>query len=298
MRAGWLALVTVVAFALGGLSGPEAVAKPKRGHGSITEGLDCSTCHTADGWKLLGGSGEGGGFDHARTGFPLGGQHKRAACTTCHRKDKRITRVCAGCHEDAHEHRLSQSCDRCHSAVSWKGTRSIERHRLTRLPLTGMHALADCSECHQRRGSREWSSPPADCFGCHAKDYRRTNIHPSHTGVAGDPTRPPFPHDCSQCHRPTGWRPAFLPASQTQGLKSGLAMARAPASHEARFPLKSGKHRNASCNACHTSSAVPRAVRCDGCHAHDATRLRRLHRRVLGARGGSCLGCHPGGARR
>ncbi len=292
-----LCLATAVALVLGAFVEPRAEAKPK-GHGSITEGLDCSTCHTPDGWQLAGGTGEGGGFDHARTGFPLRGQHKRTACTTCHRKDRRITRVCAGCHEDAHEHRLSQSCDRCHNAVSWKSTRAIEKHRMTRLPLTGMHALADCSECHRRRGSREWSSPPADCFGCHANEYRRTDIHPSHTGVPGDPARPPFPHNCAECHRPTGWIPAFLPASQTQALKSGLAMARAPQNHEARFPIKSGKHRRASCSSCHASPGMPRAVRCDGCHAHSRTRLRRVHRRVLGALGGSCLGCHPGGARR
>jgi hypothetical protein len=169
---------------------------------------------------------------------------------------------------------------------------------MTRLPLTGMHAVAECSECHQRAGSRQWSSAPADCFACHAADYRRTDIHPSHLGAPGDPSRPPFSRNCSTCHRPTGWVPAFFPASRSQALKNALALAVRPAEHESRFPIRSGKHRAAPCDGCHTSPAVPRAVRCDGCHAHDRVQLSRLHRSVLGALAGSCLGCHPGGARR
>lgn len=262
---------------------------------SITKGLDCLACHTTSGWDLLGGTSSGeSGFDHARTGFPLRGRHRGVACTDCHTGERQVRRDCASCHSDPHQRRHAQSCDSCHSARRWEDVRSFERHRLTRLPLTGMHALLDCTECHRRQSERTFSSVPADCFACHAKDYRRSDVHPRHTGVPGDPSQPPFPRDCTQCHRPTGWTPAVVPASKSFGLAQSLTL---PRSHDMRFPISRGKHRGAGCGSCHVSLERPRNVRCDGCHAHSVLQLKRQHRRVQGAIG-SCLGCHPGGARR
>jgi hypothetical protein len=261
---------------------------------SITQGLDCSACHTTSGWDLLGGAPSGqSGFDHSRTGFPLTGRHRNAACTDCHNGKRKVTRDCAGCHRDSHRQRLGQACDSCHSAQSWHSVRAIERHRRTRLPLTGMHALADCTECHRRAGDNQWTGVPANCFACHANDYRRPDVHPRHTGTPGDPTAQPFSRDCTECHRATGWIPAVI-STKTFAVTQGLMSRRA---HDARFPISFGKHRTATCGNCHTSLARPRIVRCDGCHAHSPVRLKQQHRRIAGpAR--SCLGCHPGGARR
>ncbi|MCA9593395.1 MAG: hypothetical protein KC776_08785 [Myxococcales bacterium] len=265
---------------------------PKSPHSaSITSGLDCSACHTPKGWRLTPGRSSSGGFDHSVTGFPLTGRHRDTACTSCHKQNRKITRACVGCHEDSHRHRLGQACDRCHSARNFRDVRAIEKHRLTRLPLRGMHALADCTECHQRANQGVFSGAPADCYSCHANDYRRTDVHPQHIGVPG---QAPFPRDCTQCHRPTAWAPAFIPATfQFRLSQSPLA----PKSHELRFPIRTGRHRGFACNDCHVALAAPRLVRCTGCHAHSPTRIARQHQRVGPVRE-RCLHCHRGGRAR
>lgn len=263
---------------------------------TITQNLDCADCHTPTGWRILSGSGGAGGFDHARTGFPLTGRHAHAACTECHRAGRRMSRECAGCHEDAHQRRLGLACDRCHSARSWTGVAAIARHRLSRLPLTGMHALAACTECHQRTTQHQWRGVPADCLACHANEYRRQDIHPLHTGVPGDPSSPPLPRDCGLCHRATSWVPAFAPASFQ--FRTTAAALKKPDGHDLKFPISFGKHRSAECSDCHPAATAPRAVRCTGCHAHNPLRLQAQHAKVAGGARGQCLGCHVGGAAR
>jgi hypothetical protein len=161
---------------------------------SLIGDRDCSECHTPDGWSLSGGRGRG--FDHAETGFPLTGTHASVLCTSCHVAERKITRDCAGCHRDAHQGRMGVQCDQCHSSRTWNDTRAIERHRRTRLPLSGVHALLPCTSCHLRTTESTWAHVPADCFSCHEKDYRR-DIHPVHQG---DPALTPFPRDCERCH--------------------------------------------------------------------------------------------------
>ncbi len=269
----------------------KAGKKAKSPHrASITKGLDCSTCHTPSSWRLMPG-GSGGGFDHSVTGFPLTGRHRQTACTACHTGNRKMSRQCISCHEDGHRRRLGQNCDRCHSARSFRDVRAIEKHRGTRLPLTGMHALADCSECHQRSSQGQWSGVPADCYACHVKDYRRTDIHPLHVGAAGQPA---FSKECTQCHRPTSWTPAFVPASFRFRLSQSPL---APRSHELSFPIRVGKHRGLECSDCHVALRSPRLVRCTGCHAHNAARVSRQHRRVGPVRE-RCVHCHRGGRAR
>lgn len=181
-----LAVVVVACVAAAGAhdaARADGRSRKQARHASITEGLDCSACHTTRGWKALSedfgaSAGADGGFDHARTGFPLTGRHQHVACTGCHQGQERITRECSGCHTDVHERRLGQSCDECHDAKSFRDVQAIALHARTRLPLTGMHVLADCTECHRATGPRQWSGVPADCFACHADDYRRSDVHP------------------------------------------------------------------------------------------------------------------------
>lgn len=273
-------------------------AEPKNPHApSLTDGMECTGCHSTEGWSLA--AGRGGGFDHARTGFPLTGRHAQTACVGCHAPEHRLSRECVGCHEDPHERRMGEQCDTCHDARAWQLTSARKRHEQTRLPLTGMHAVAECTECHQRSASRQWSTPPADCFACHAKDYRRKDIHPLHIGGT-NPTRAPFPRDCGECHRAIGWSPAFVDPLQVQRLvgASSAALSRAPEDHELLFPIAHGPHRAAACEDCHSNAETfPRAVRCEGCHAHTPQKIQASHARVAGAvREGSCLHCHRGGA--
>jgi hypothetical protein len=287
-----LAASATAGAVLGARAQDGEVAPQRDRHASITEGLDCSACHTTAGWAM--GTGTGGrGFDHARTGFPLTGVHRMASCTDCHQAGLETRRDCASCHEDEHQGRLGRGCDRCHSSRAWADTRPLEMHRATRLPLTGMHALADCTQCHLRPGERAWSAPPAECVSCHAEDAARTDTHPDHLGRMG---AAPFPRDCAQCHRPSGWSPAIVPDPTMLPLVESLV---APADHEVRFPIRRGAHRGLSCDSCHASPDVPRAVECVGCHAHDRIRLARIHGgTAIPTDGAGCLACHPGGMRR
>lgn len=283
----------------GGREQAERGASKSARHRSITENLDCSACHTPHGWKQLAGGTGGDGFDHARTGFPLTGQHAHTGCVECHSGGRKLSRECSSCHVDAHQKRLGSQCDDCHTASSFLDVRALELHRLTRLPLTGMHALADCTACHQRQGENRFRSAPADCFACHARDYRRSDIHPLHVGGAGTPPSAPFPRDCGQCHRATSWAPAILASGDLRAKLAEGALQRAPESHELLFPLARGSHKGAACGDCHRSQALPQAVACTGCHAHGPVRLGEQHQSVPAfARGTACLSCHPGGAAR
>lgn len=295
----------VVATALAAFT---AWAGPSRGPGvkpsphraSITQNLDCSSCHSQTSWKMEGivAAGETA-FDHSRTGFPLTGRHRAAGCVDCHHGERPASRQCVSCHEDAHQRQLGQACDHCHGANAWADVSGIKLHRNTRLPLTGMHALATCTECHVRASENTWKGVPADCYACHAGDYRRTDIHPLHRGVPGDPTKPALPKNCAGCHRTTAWSPAFAPAMfQFREAAAGAqAQPLAVSRHDTVFPISFGKHRRIRCADCHLSEDAPRLVQCTGCHAHDAARLSRAHQRV-GVVTGGCLLCHPGGSRR
>ena len=234
-------------------------------------------------------------FDHAQTGFPLTGQHIHAACVACHSSARPIKRACVSCHEDFHRGRLSQACDTCHMPAGWRITRPLEVHRMTRFPLTGMHVLADCTQCHLRASEQKFTDAPIDCYGCHEQDYRRPGIFPVHVGTA---TSAPLPHDCSVCHRAVAWVPANVPASLIGSLGAVLqGPVTAPRDHDLRFPIL-GAHRTATCSDCHSSVAVPRAVRCVGCHAHDPLILTQQHKQPMATDGASCMSCHPGGVRR
>jgi hypothetical protein len=261
--------------------------------GSIVHDFDCDLCHSPEGWNV-GPShyrGKRAGFDHgAATGFELEGHHLSIPCMACHGQGRNPIPECANCHEDGHAGRLGRDCQRCHRPTDWRDVRAEEIHATTQFPLTGAHLRADCTECHRRVGERQWSSVPTDCYACHADDYRRTDVHPRHSGGAA-----PFPTDCEQCHRPTAWSPAVVDPAALPG-RAALTSAE---SHDLRFPLSYGPHRGASCDDCHVDPSARRAVRCTGCHEHNAVRLRVIH----GARIGSpettrCLACHPGGIAR
>ena len=315
-RGTWVAgagLMIVAAFVVAGVSveaqegqGERSEAARRRArHASLTAGLDCSACHGTDGWELTGATGAGG-FDHALTGFPLTGQHGRLACASCHQRGLDIARDCSSCHEDRHRRRLGQTCDSCHDASGWSSTETHAMHRRGRFPLTGMHALADCSQCHQRSDQGRYSDAPVHCYGCHAEDYLRSDVHPVHSGIGG---RPRFPTDCSLCHQTVAFSPAFVDPTmlpRTAGLRSaGLGSqqdalrAFRPREHDLHFPITFGAHRGVACASCHTSASVTAAVECAGCHAHNTARLAVQHRGRPVARSGlACLSCHRQGSRR
>jgi len=268
-------------------------ARPRPKGRDLTDQMPCSACHSTSAWRAKDAAGSAGKFDHSTTGFPLTGAHIAAACVDCHNATRALKRTCASCHDDFHRGRLSQQCDKCHSPAGWRVTRPSEIHRFTRFPLTGMHVLADCSECHVRASEQRWTDAPVACFACHEKDYRRPGIFPVHLGSA---TTAPLPRDCSVCHRAIAWVPAnAVVASTVASVRAALV---APPNHDLRFPISFGVHRTAVCSDCHSSEATPRAVRCIGCHTHDPVAIVQQHRGPVATDGAACLGCHVGGARR
>jgi hypothetical protein len=274
---------------------PEPRSSEGRG---VTDVIPCSACHTTTAWKGKDAPGEDLKFDHSTTGFPLTGEHVHAPCVACHNATRAIKRACVTCHQadDIHRGRLLQSCDGCHTPAGWRVTQPLEIHRMTRFPLTGIHVLADCTECHVRASEHRWTDAPIECFACHEKDYRRPDLRPVHVGT---PTSPPLPRDCSLCHRALAWVPAVAMGAVSSPLTSVASpLPAAPPGHDLRFPIAFGAHRTAGCDDCHASPGHPRAIRCIGCHAHDPVRLAQQHRQPIAADGPSCLTCHPGGARR
>ncbi|MCE9578491.1 MAG: hypothetical protein K8W52_35520 [Deltaproteobacteria bacterium] len=259
--------------------------------------MDCSSCHTPDGWKLSTAS-DGSGFDHDRTGFALRGMHAATSCVGCHTGARAMPRECTGCHQDPHQGRQGRACAECHVATDWRDTETLARHARSRMPLTGAHALLDCTACHRRTGERQWSDVPSQCFACHERDYRAATTHPNHVAptdpITHAPT-PPFSRECSQCHSTVTWASAVADGTLTGGLTIGGA----PANHDARFVISTGAHRGLACDSCHRDLARPAQVACTGCHAHEQVALLRQHRRIATGRAAqTCLACHPGGMAR
>jgi hypothetical protein len=255
-------------------------------HDGFVRDMDCSACHTANGWQLAQVAGTSG-FDHSRTGFALRGAHVQLPCTGCHTGQARPRANCESCHRDPHQGRNDGACAECHTATAWLDTAILERHRRTRMPLTGRHAMIDCTACHRRPGARAQRDVPADCYACHRAEYHATSVHPVHDGSAGSA---PFSRDCGQCHRTSAWEPAIAnPAAM-------LGTAARTIDHDAQFVLTTGSHRAAACTACHPDPRRTGLVRCDGCHL--ATALRAQHRVAVSRSAVACLGCHPRGAAR
>jgi hypothetical protein len=260
--------------------------RTKPAHGGFVDDLDCSACHTSDGWGLAATAGKSG-FDHDRTGFPLRGSHVQTTCSGCHTEKGKPATTCEGCHRDPHQGRNDGTCAECHTAVAWSDTSTLDQHRRTRMPLTGRHAALDCTACHRRSGERAFSDTPSDCYACHRAQYHAAALHPVHDGSEGSA---PFSRECSQCHRTSAWTPAVVdPSTQLR------AQART-GQHDAWFVLSTGSHRAAACDACHSDARRTRLVRCDGCH--DGSALRMQHRAPVARSVAACLGCHPRGASR
>jgi hypothetical protein len=284
---------------------PAAQPSAAKAHGGFVEDMDCAACHTPEAWSLAQTAGQSG-FDHDRTGFPLRSAHQQATCAGCHVGTAKPATTCVGCHRDSHQSQLGNACEECHRTTTWKDTRALEKHRTTRMPLTGKHAITECVACHTRGTERTFSAVPSDCYSCHRKAYHNANVHPDHDGDPADPSKPPFPRDCSLCHRTIGWLPAVtnpntLGNSLTARLRrvgaaSVMQTTQLQSEHDGFFVISTGAHRDAACDGCHIDPRRPRAVRCDGCHT--AASVTSQHKQPVSRAANACLRCHPRGARR
>ena len=297
MNARWRWLILSVCAAAGvafvALALPSAHVSGRK-HGRATLGMDCAVCHTPSGWKVQDKVTGTSGFNHDLTGFPLRGGHLRAACTQCHTGEKAVERSCASCHADAHGGRLGKACDSCHTVSSFQRTDAFALHSRTRLPLTGMHVLVDCNDCHRRMSSDNFRTVPSQCFACHEGDYRDSRVHPVHDGHTG---QPPFPRNCAECHTTAAFAPAVVDPARFAGTQ-GNALLLDVRAHDRQFVISRGPHQGAACASCHLEMREPRIVRCGSCHAHARAQLTAQHPNMGVPSDGSCMACHPGGAAR
>lgn len=193
-------------------------------------GPACADCHGNETWQVT-------DFDHlARFKFALEGAHASLDCHVCHTgvaKDQKLGTECVGCHraDEPHGGTSGRQCEQCHTATKWKDV-SFD-HDQSKYPLTGLHVVVTCGQCHT---TQRFNDAPKECVGCHAKD----DIHNGGLGK-----------DCGECHTPNGWKMwDFDHAART------------------RFPLL-GAHAKIGCADCHIrpQNVVKPSMVCGTCHA-------------------------------
>ncbi|MCB2204042.1 hypothetical protein KQI65_04780, partial [bacterium] len=230
-----------------------------------TFGLDCMQCHTTADWKTLKKDIE---FDHRLTGYTLRGNHASASCAGCHAETafSQLKTDCVACHEDQHRGEFGERCSDCHTPSGWRSpNEDVSRHQLTRFPLLGAHALADCQQCHVNQEEREYVNTPTECYACHQQDYEQAK-EPDH--IAGD-----FSRDCAQCHDmgDGGWKGAF--------------------EHPVIPFMQTAAHVNLECSDCHVSGYAGTPRDCFGCHEADYRAVQQPNH-VAGGYDRDCTVCH------
>lgn len=266
----------MAAFCVGLLVAPAAApgqetASPSP-HGRLLEGLDCSACHTSQGWRPLK---ERLDFNHSRaTSFPLTGRHAELACGRCHLKlrfdESELSGAdCTVCHVDVHQGRMRGTCVSCHNATAFNEVPRLAAHARTSFPLTGAHLQVACESCHRDDRGGAFTSLATECFACHESDYR--------SAQSVDHVAAGFSTACQDCHGSLAWR-------------SGAAFDHVTAS--GGFALR-GSHAVLRCDACHMlpdldlKFAATGVDDCNACHSQDYDR----------AHAGTgfptaCVGCH------
>ena len=261
--------MTALAVAAGVAQAQQAVHSP---HGTLPDSLECSACHTAEGWSSLR---RDPGFVHgARTGFVLTGAHESAACASCHtnlRFDGPKVRPddCASCHADIHEGRMLPECSACHTTGSFSDVDGERIHARTSFPLTGAHLQITCESCHVTARGGTFTRLDPDCVSCHAKDYSGAR--------AVDHVAAGYPTNCTVCHGTLSWR-------DTQTFDHAMI--------SNGFVLR-GAHTRLECASCHrTSDMAPlfHAASQDDCVACHQADYDREHSGTSFPT--TCLSCH------
>lgn len=222
----------------------------------------CERCHPEHegrGSPLVSWGKEGrAAFDHARTGHPLAGKHRRADCEKCH--DPRLVTdasvrellakhperktylgapvACWPCHADEHRAQLGTDCGRCHVDDAWRPAKRFD-HAKAPFRLLGGHGKVACEKCHPRE---PMAAPPMGASQVavvsqtpsHFKGLRFASCGDCHK----DPHAGKFGAACASCHVVDGWKKLTGAAAEK-------------AFHEkTRFPLRGG-HVTAPCRSCH-----------------------------------------------
>jgi hypothetical protein len=215
-------------------------------------GRDCTRCHTFNDWKTT------SQFDHAKTRYPLMGEHRRVLCQKCHKPEAdhpevvKYTglafRACSDCHADPHHSVFKAACESCHTTAGWKQISAATvsthfDHSTTRYPLLGKHAAVRCELCHL---GGDLNRPIAfqKCLDCHKTDPHHGQFNARKDGG-----------ECAACHTVEGFKPTTFTVAQ----------------HKATaYPLE-GKHSTVACEKCHFPKGLDtlykiKATQCRDCH--------------------------------
>lgn len=287
----------------------------------------CTDCHSQTSWKPA------GGFDHARTRYPLTGAHLKAPCLKCHAQEAGTAAsaektvvlsqfkgqpapACARCHADVHKGRLGSDCARCHTTERFT-TAAVPTggfdHERTSYPLRGLHRRVECAKCHTP--GRELRIPKFErCETCHR------DVHLGQLAKAGGSG------GCVTCHSVDGFTPARYGPEEHSRSAFKLEAAHlavpctachrtvAPSTLPPQFALRSGppvvRYRFAAtaCRDCHQDPHGGKLDRfagtagCAACHAQAAWRPASFdHEKSRYPLRGKhvaveCSKCHPRGA--
>jgi hypothetical protein len=215
----------------------------KRGvHRDVTG--DCEACHQehqgadADLRPL-----DAQSFDHpAETGFPLGGAHAKAACSSCHKTRSYLGNKpdCQSCHAEPHRGTLGRDCAACHSPASAFRSASRAFHKIGLFPLEGKHLSVACSSCHWNGVTK---GTPTRCYDCHW--VRRQD----------DRYRTQLGNQCENCHTTTSWAMVRWNHAAATGTRL------------------SPQHGILGCGSCHKDQVLrANSVSCVSCHQQDYQR--------------------------
>ena len=210
-------------------------------------GSDCEQCHTVRGWQVSTRS-----VREHQNRFPLLGAHAAVDCSACHTgaavgQFMGLSTECGSCHLRDYQnakvidHKAANfptTCAECHISVdSWHSAR-FDHARYTNFALTGTHAQLDCTSCHI---GGKFTGTPADCFGCHEKDFTAAK-DPNHAAAG-------FSRACGQCHTTVSWSGAKFDHSALT-----------------KFPL-TGAHASLTCSRCHANDRFAGTPSdCASCH--------------------------------
>ncbi|MDP2722587.1 MAG: hypothetical protein Q8O72_07515, partial [Bacteroidales bacterium] len=205
--------------------------------------ISCDDCHKTKGWtvdlKTI-------DFHHDSTGFALVGQHQSVDCKSCHTTMvfSAASAECVSCHTDMHNQTVSMDCNQCHTPQSWLVPNITEIHQMSRFPLLGAHATADCNSCHPSASTLDFQPQGIECIDCHQADYQATT-DPNH--VDGN-----FSTNCVECH--------FMNVFSWTG--AGI--------DHSFFPLTQGHALN-DCYQCHKQGEPYNSIspECISCHQSD-----------------------------
>ena len=136
----------------------------------------------APAWAAKTGATSPGGFDHAKTGFPLTGAHRTARCEGCH--DRGILRG------------TPKDCTSCHG----NGSRlpDATRPSASHIPIS-----SGCEACHRTSG---WI--PAIFDHATVADRTCASCHNGSTATGKPARHIVTSQGCDACHRTSAWTPA------------------------------------------------------------------------------------------